>query len=134
MARSVVISKKTNGSDPKGKNNIKMRGSSNLMTSSMPPSVLTKTLYSNGSAASQRNNNSADVMNKSIPNRRNQISKSQQNKSEAKIKDSKPTRNGQVRISYQNGMINRSYILIKYGLSMWTKNNNEYLSNLEYIE
>ena len=111
MARSVVISKKVNASDPKGKNNVKMRGSSNLMTSSMPSSVLTKTLYSNGSAASQRNNNSADVMNKSIPNRRNQISKSQQNKSEAKIKDSKPTRNGQVRISYQNGMINRSYIL-----------------------
>ena len=121
MARSVVISKKVNASDPKGKNNVKMRGSSNLMTSSMPSSVLTKTLYSNGSAASQRNNNSADVMNKSIPNRRNQISKSQQNKSEAKIKDSKPTRNGQVRISYQNGMINRSYILMDIALQCETK-------------
>ena len=108
MARSVVISKKTNGSDPKGKNNIKMRGSSNLMTSSMPSSVLTKTLYSNGSAASQRNSNSIDVMNKSIPNRRNQISKSQQNKSEGKGKDSKPNRNGQVRMSNQNGIIIRN--------------------------
>ena len=112
MARSVVISKKANGSDTKGKNNVKMRGSSNLMTSSMPSSVLTKTLYSNGSAASQRNNNSVDVMNKIIPNRRSQISKSQQNKSEVKIKDSKPNRNGQVRMSYQNGMIKRSYIFI----------------------
>ena len=109
MARSVVISKKANGSDTKGKNNVKMRGSSNLMTSSMPSSVLTKTLYSNGSAASQRNNNSVDVMNKSIPNRRSQISKSQQNKSEGKTKYSKPNRNGQVRMSYQNGMIKRSY-------------------------
>ena len=114
MARSVVISKKANGSDTKGKNNVKMRGSSNLMTSSMPSSVLTKTLYSNGSAASQRNNNSIDVMNKSIPNRRNQISKSHQNKSEGKIKDSKPNRNGQVRMSYQTGMIKRSYILSPY--------------------
>ena len=100
MARSVVISKKVNASDPKGKNNVKMRGSSNLMTSSMPSSVLTKTLYSNGSAASQRNNNSVDIMNKSIPNRRNQISKSHQNKSEGKIKDTKSNRNGQVRMSY----------------------------------
>ena len=108
MARSVVISKKANASDPKGKNSIKMRGTSNLMTSSMPSSVLTKTLYSNGSAASQRNNNSVEFVNKSIPNRRNQISKSQQNKSEGKIKDSKPNRNGQVRLSYRNPMTKRS--------------------------
>ena len=49
------------------------------MTSSMPSSVLSKTLYSNTSTTNQRNNNTTNHGSKAMINKRNQVSKARQN-------------------------------------------------------
>ena len=101
MAKSYIASSKSNSSDTKANNNVKARNNSNLMSTSMPSSALSKALYSNNSSANQRNNNSTAYRNRNIISKRNQIvSKPRQSQNEGVKKVSKSTRDSQV--SYKN--------------------------------
>ena len=79
MARSFVGSNKGKTSDVRAKKHVQIRSNSNLMTSSMPSSILTKNLYSNVSTSNQKNANSIGTGKQNITNKRSQISKRQDN-------------------------------------------------------
>ena len=68
------------------------------MTSSMPSSVLSKTLYSNTSTTNQRNNNTTNHGSKAMINKRNQVSKARQNPPDGGKKILKSTRDNQVSV------------------------------------
>lgn len=97
MARSFVGSNKSNIPDTKSNNNIKgLTGNSNLMTTSMPSSVLNKALYSNLSSSNKKNNNSTNYSNKNVANKRNPVPKTRQNLSEGVKKVPRQTHANQV--------------------------------------
>ena len=97
MARSLVGSNKSFTSDERSnKPSKRATGYSNLMTSSMPSSALSKSLYSNVSSSNQKHNTSVNYGNKHIPTKRNPIPKARQNISEDPKKVSKQIRNSQV--------------------------------------
>ena len=98
MAKSFVGSNKANNSESKSNNNVKIRSNANLMSSSMPSSVLSKTLYSNVSTTNQRNNNATSHGSKPIISKRNHVSKARQNPPDGGKKILKSTRDNQVSV------------------------------------
>ena len=106
MARSFAGSNKPNTSDARSNKTPKgVRVDSNIMSSSMPSSALSKVLYPNMSSTNQRNNSSINYGNKNVPNKRNQISKARQTLPESSKKVPKQILNSQVSLRLSNAQL-----------------------------